>query len=50
MKIVTSKCHVDNSAKSRYDVILGRDIIIELVLDLKFSKHVIICGDVPYEG
>ena len=29
-QIVTRNCHVDNSAKSRYDIILGRDLLTEL--------------------
>ena len=29
-KIVTWNCHVDDYAKGRYDMILGRDILTEL--------------------
>ena len=36
-KIMTWDCNVDEYAKGRYDMILGRDIWIELVLNLKFS-------------
>ena len=31
-------------------MILGRDILTALVLDLKFSGHIIIGGDGPYKG
>ena len=43
--IVTWKCHVDDSAKGRYDMILGRDILTQLVLNLKFSEHFIESDD-----
>ena len=36
-KIVSWKCHVDNKNNSRYYIILGRDLLTALVLDLKFS-------------
>ena len=39
--IVTWKCHVDESTKGRYNMILGRDILTELLLSLEFSEHVI---------
>ena len=29
-KTVTRNCHVDDSAKGRYDMVLGRDILIYL--------------------
>ena len=35
-KIVTWKCHVSKSANSRYDMILGRDLLTALGFDLKF--------------
>ena len=38
---VTWKCHVDDSAKGRYYMILGRDILTELGLNLHFSDHII---------
>ena len=49
-KIVTWKCHVDKSTYSRYNVILGRDLLTALGLDLKFSERLIIVGEGPYEG
>ena len=40
MDVVTWKCHVDKSDKGRYDIILGRDILTELGLNLKtFLSH-----------
>ena len=41
MNAVERKCHVDDSAKGRYDMILGRDLLTELVLNLKLSDNVI---------
>ena len=35
--VVTWKCHVDDSAKGRYNMILGRDILTELGFNLKSS-------------
>ena len=49
-KNVTRKYHVDDSKEIRYNMIIGRDVLTALVLDFKFSKHVIIGGDGPYEG
>ena len=40
-KIMTWDCHVDNSVKGSYDVILGKDILTALVLNLKFSEHLL---------
>ena len=48
--IMTWKCHANESTKIRYNMILGRDILTAMVLDLKSSKHVIIGGDGLYEG
>ena len=41
------KCYVDDSAKGRYDIIVGRYIWTELVLNLKISDHVIEADDGP---
>ena len=49
-KIVTWKCHKDNSTNGRYDMILGRDLITALGLDLNFSKIVKLGGEGPHEG
>ena len=35
-KIVTWKCHVDESNNSRYDMILGRYLLTSLGLDIVF--------------
>ena len=35
--VVMWKCHVDNSAKGSYDMILGRHLLIELALNIKSS-------------
>ena len=44
------KCHEDESSTGRYDMILGRDLLTALVLDLKFYKNVIYGGEGPYKG
>ena len=41
---------MDDSAKVRYDMILGRDLQTSLVLDLIFSNRIISGGKGPYEG
>ena len=33
------KFYLDDLAKGRYDIILGRDILIALVLNINFSEH-----------
>ena len=43
-KIVTWKSHVDESTNGKYDMILGRDLLTALGLDLNFSDNVIIGG------
>ena len=48
--IVTCKCHVDESTNSRYDMILGRDLLTALVLDIQFSDNIIIGKAGPYKG
>ena len=47
---MTWKYHVDESTNSKYDMILVRDLLTVLGLDLKFSDNVIIFGEGPYEG
>ena len=49
-KIVTWKCHVGNSANGRYDMILGRDLLTAMVLDIKFSENFIIGREGIYKG
>ena len=41
---------MDDSAKERYDMILGRNILIALGLNLKLSGHVIEADDGPLKG
>ena len=48
--IVTCRCHVDDSAKGRYDMMLGWYILTQLGLNLKFSEHVIESGDGTFKG
>ena len=43
------KYHVDKQITIRYDMILGRDLLTALGLDLKFSENISIGGDGPYE-
>ena len=50
MKIVMWKCHVDDSNKARYDIVLGVDILTEMGLNLKFCNHVIEGYDRPFKG
>ena len=47
---VTWKCHADDSAKGRYDMILGRYILTELGLNIKFFDHVIEADDGTFIG
>ena len=48
--VVTCDCHVYDSAKGRYDIILGRYLLTTLLLNLKLSDHVIEANDVPLKG
>ena len=50
MKIVTCNCHVEDSTKGRYDMILGRYILTPLGLNIKLSDHVIQADDSPLKG
>ena len=43
-KILPWKCHLANKNNLRYDMILGRDLLFPLGLDLKFSEDLIIVG------
>ena len=47
---MTWNCHVDDSAKCRYYMILSTGTLIELVLNLKFSDHVIKTDDRSLKG
>ena len=48
--ITTCICHVYDSTKCIYDMILGRYILTELWLILKFSEHIIESYYVPFKG
>ena len=48
-EIVTWNFHVDDTAKGRYDNILGRDLLTPLGLNLKFSDNVIEAYDGPFK-
>ena len=48
--VLTWKFHMDDSAKGRYDIILGRYIWTELGLNIKFSEHVIEADDGHFMG
>ena len=39
-KIVTWNCHVGDSTKVRYEMVLGRGLLTPLGLNLKFSDQV----------
>ena len=41
---------MEDSAKDSYEMILGRDILKALGLNIKFSEHVIEEDDVPLKG
>ena len=47
--VVTGKCHVYDSAKGRYYMILGRDILTALGLNLELSDHVYEADDGPFK-
>ena len=49
-KIVPWKCRVDNFTNIRYNMILGRDLINALGLDIKFSGNIVIGGKGSYKG
>ena len=49
-KIVTRKFHVDKATNSRYNMILGRDLLTALGSDLKLSENIILGGDGPFKG
>ena len=46
---MTWECHVDDSTDSRHGVVLSRDLLTSLSLDLKLYEDVISGGDVTYK-
>ena len=49
-KIISSKCHIYESTTGRYYMILGREIITTLGLNIKFSRKIFVFGKGTYEG
>ena len=49
-KILTWDCHVDDSDKGICDIIIGRDILTDLGLNLKLSYPVIEADYEPFKG
>ena len=47
---MSRKFHVDKKTNSRYDMILGRDLLTSLRLDLKCYQNLIIGDEGLYEG
>ena len=46
-KLVRWECHVDDPTKGRYYMILGRDLLTALGLNLRISEQIIEAGDDP---
>ena len=46
--MVTWKFHVDKSTNIIYDMILGRDLLTTLGMDIKFFNNIIIGGESQY--
>ena len=49
-KIVTWNCHLGDSTKGKYDIVLGKYITTVLVFNLKISDHVIEAYYGPFKG
>ena len=48
--VVTWECHVDDSDKGIYDIILGKYLLTESGLSIKFSEHIIKADDGHFKG
>ena len=48
--VVTWNCHVDESTKGRYNMIIRRDLLTELGSNLKLSDHAIESDYVTFKG
>ena len=46
---MTREGHVNDSAKGRYDMILGKVLLTELIPSLKLSERVIEADDGPFK-
>ena len=49
-KIMVCNCHMNDYAKGRYDMTLGRYLLKALGLNLKLSDHVIEADDETFKG
>ena len=49
-RILTWKCHVAESAKGWYDIILDKDLLTTLGPDLIFSDNILIGREGPHKG
>ena len=49
-KIVTWKCHVDDSTAGSYDMILSRDLLTKLGIDINISMNTIDSGKGTHQG
>ena len=52
-KTMMWNCHMYDSAKMKYNIILGKDLLTSLGLNLKLSEHDIEAGDggeIPFES
>ena len=47
---MTWKCHVDDSNAGRCDIIIDRDLLNKLGIDIKISMNTIECSEGPYQG
>ena len=47
---VTWDFHVDDYDESRYNIISGVDLLMDCILDLKFSEQTISRQEGPFEG
>ena len=48
--VMTQQYHINDSSECKYNMILGRDLLTDLGLDIFFSKTSISVGDGTYEG
>ena len=47
---MTWECHVDDLTKVGFYRVLDIELLTDMVLYFKLSEHVIIGGDITYEG
>ena len=46
---MTWECHVVDFIEGRYDMMLGRDLIKNIILESETSRNIFVVGDKPYE-